>query len=254
MILESQVCESHISSSPLHTFGTKHLKTHEITVADFGVSVWLPPSPRTEVIWEKKGVILDCLVLDSVFGEPKLSWWTNNGQLQLHATHYRVKNKYPTINQLQTWEMSYKTGRLSSEAVLDAESLKETECDGKTCLWPSQEGERWLTMAIKGLEGLVWLKWDFESFDTVTDLTFWAFREETKAHKHLKCMLKTGVDCLETYHRSTVRRSTAQHVLHTLAIHLRPWTFQLRSFMLHKYAFWGQVDSTKWGFRAKSNH
>lgn len=147
------------------------------------------------------------------------------------------------MNQLQTWEMSYETGRESSEAVWDEESLNENGCDGKTSLFPSQEVERRLTMSIKGL---VWLKWGFESFDTVTDLTSCAFREETEPHELQKWMFKTGMDCRETYHRSTARRSTAQHVLHTLAIHLRSWTFQLRSFMLHKYAFWGWLDGQKY--------
>lgn len=59
------------------------------------------------------------------------------------------------MNQLQTWEMSYETGRESSEAVRDEESLNENGCDGKTALFPSQEGERWLILSIKGLEGLV---------------------------------------------------------------------------------------------------
>lgn len=57
-----------------------------------------------------------------------------------------------TNYQQQTWERSYETGRESSGAT--QESLKETECDGKTSLWPSQEGERWDLMSIKGLEGL----------------------------------------------------------------------------------------------------
>ncbi len=143
------------------------------------------------------------------------------------------------MNQLQTWEMSYETGRESSEAVRDEESLKEIGCDGKTSLFPSQEVERWLTMSIKGLEGLLWLKLGFECFDTVTDLTPCSFREETEPHELLKVMFNTSIDCRETYHRSTARRSTAQQLLHTLAIHLRSWTIQLRSFMLHKYAFWG---------------
>ncbi len=58
----------------LITLRAKHHTAHEITVAVFGVPIWLLSSPRTEVIWENKGVTLDCLVLDSVFGEPKLSW------------------------------------------------------------------------------------------------------------------------------------------------------------------------------------
>lgn len=164
-------------------------------------------------------------------------------QINYIITDYRVKNKYPTMNQLQTWEMSYETGRESSEAVRDEESLKEIECDGKTSLFPSQEGERRLTMSIKGL---LWLKLGFESFDTVTDLTSCTFREETEPHKLLKVMFKTGMDCHETYHRSTAWRSTAQQLLHTLAIHLRSWTFLLRSFMLHKYAFWGWLDGQKY--------
>ncbi len=95
-------------------------------------------------------------------------------------------------------------------------------------------------------QGFGLTQWVFESFDTVTDLTSCAFREETEPHELQKWMFKTGMDCRETYHRSTARRSTAQHVLHTLAIHLRSWTFQLRSFMLHKYAFWGWLDGQKY--------